>query len=116
MFHPLWLYPPDYVNAYDAEIDEERKRSAGSAPPVEVSVGRIEALMKFDRRPDLRRIAAATLVIASDNDYITPSYYARTLVQSIPDAKLEIVQGGGHSISKTRPEIFNGLVLDFLTR
>ena len=115
MFHPLWLYPPDYVNAHDGEIDEERKRSAGSAPPVEISVGRIDALMKFDRRAGLRNIRSPTLIIASDNDYITPSYYAKTLVESIPGAQLEIVQGGGHSISKTRTDAFNRLVLSFLT-
>lgn len=114
MFHPLWLYPPDYVNAHDAEIDEDRRRAGASAPPVEVSIGRIDALLKFDRRADLSRIVAPTLVIASTNDYITPSYYARTLAQAIPGAKLEIVEGGGHSISKTRPQLFNDLVLKFL--
>src|SRR5687767_12898331 len=59
MFHPLWLYPPAYVNAHDGEIDEERRRSASAAPPAEVSVGRIDALMRFDRRADLGRIRAA---------------------------------------------------------
>jgi len=81
---------------------------------VEVSVGRIDALLKFDRRAGLRSIRAPTLIIASDNDYITPSYYAKTLVESIPGAKLEIMQGGGHSISKTRADAFNRLVLSFL--
>jgi aminoacrylate hydrolase len=114
MFHPLWLFPPDYVNAHDAEIDEERKRGAAGAPPVEVSVGRINALLNFDRRDGLARIKAPTLIIASDNDYITPSYYAETLARAIPGAQLKIMQGGGHSISKTRPEQFNQLVLDFL--
>ena len=114
MFHPLWLYPPEYVNAHDAEIDEEHARSASSAPPVEVSVGRIGALLRFDRRNDLGRIRAPTLVIASDNDYITPSYHAEALVKAIPGAKLEIVRGAGHSISKTRADEFNRLVLDFL--
>jgi aminoacrylate hydrolase len=115
MFHPLWLLPPDYVNAHDAEIDEERKRAASAAPPVEVSVGRIDALLKFDRRAGLARIKTPTLVIASDNDYITPCYYAKTLAHEIAGAKLEIVEGGGHSISKTKPEVFNKLVMDFLT-
>ena len=115
MFHPLWLLPPDYVNAHDAEIDEERKRAAGSAPAVEISVGRINALLAFDRREGLKRIKTPTLIIASDNDYITPAYYAKTLAQEIPNAKLEIVSGGGHSISKTRPELFNKLVMDFLS-
>ncbi|MGZ9005926.1 MAG: alpha/beta fold hydrolase [Burkholderiales bacterium] len=115
MFHPLWLYPPDFVNEHDAEIDEERRRAVGSAPPVEVSIGRIDALLKFDRRADLGRIRAPTLIIASTNDYITPSYYAHALAQAIPGSKLEIVEGGGHSISKTRPDFFNERVLQFLS-
>jgi aminoacrylate hydrolase len=115
MFHPLWLYPPDYVNTHDTEIDEERKRTVAASPPVEISIGRIDALLKFDRRCDLGRIAAPTLVIASADDYITPSYYAKALASAIPGAKLEILPGGGHSISKTRAETFNSLVMDFLT-
>ena len=115
MFHPLWLLPPDYVNAHDAEIDEERRRAASTAPPVEISIGRIDALLKFDRREGLSRITTPTLIIASDNDYITPSYHARMLAEKIAGSKLEIVAGGGHSISKTRPELFNELVMDFLT-
>jgi aminoacrylate hydrolase len=116
MFHPLWLYPPDYVNERDDEIDEERKRSVSSAPPVDVAIGRINALLKFDRRVDLSRIVASTLIIASDNDYITPCYYAQSLAQKILGARLQMVKGGGHSLSKTRPDVFNKLVLDFLGR
>ncbi|HEV7803061.1 MAG TPA: alpha/beta fold hydrolase [Burkholderiales bacterium] len=115
MFHPLWLFSPDYVNEHDAEIDEERKRAVSTAPPVEVSVGRIDALLKFDRRAGLSRIKTPTLIIASDNDYITPAYYARALAEAIPGSKLEVLKGGGHSVSKTRPEMFNKLVMDFLT-
>jgi aminoacrylate hydrolase len=115
MFHPLFLYPPDYVNAHDAEIDEERQRSTAGAPPVRVSVGRIDALLAFDRRADLSRIKSPTLILASDNDYITPSYFAEALAKAIPRARLEILPGGGHSISKTRTEEFNRLVMEFLT-
>jgi aminoacrylate hydrolase len=115
MFHPLWLLPPDYVNEHDAEIDEERRRAASGAPPVAVSIGRIDALLGFDRRAGLSRIETPTLIIASNNDYITPSYYARTLAQEIRGAELAIIDGGGHSVSKTRPDVFNKLVMDFLT-
>jgi len=114
MFHPLWLYPPDYVNAHDAEIDDERRKAVAGAPPVEVSIGRIEAIMAFDRRADLHRIKTPTLIIAADNDYITPPYYAEALGKAIPGAKLVVMKGGGHSVSKTRPEEFNRLALDFL--
>ncbi len=115
MFHPLWLYPPDYINEHDAEIDEERRRNTSSAPPAEVSIGRIDALMAFDRRAGLARIKAPTLILASTNDYITPSYYAQSLARAIPGSKLVVLEGGGHSISKTRPEDFNRIVMEFLT-
>ena len=44
----------------------------------------------------------------------TPSYYARLVARDILRARLEIVEGGGHSLSKTRPEAFNRIVLGFL--
>lgn len=114
LFHPLWLYPPDYVNTHDAEIDEERRKAVAGAPPVEVSIGRIDAIMAFDRRTDLHRIRTPTLIIGADNDYITPPYHAEALARAIPGSKLVIMKGGGHSLSKTRPEEFNRLALEFL--
>ena len=114
MFHPLFLYPPDYVNAHDAEIAEEQKRAPTKSAPVEASIGRIDALLKFDRRAGLARIQAPTLIVAGDNDYITPSYHAEALARVIPGSKLVVYRGGGHSLSKTRPEDFNRTVLDFL--
>ena len=113
-FHPLWLYPPDYVNAHDAQIDEERRKAVAGAPPVEVSIGRIDAIMAFDRRADLHRIKTPTLIVAADNDYITPAYHAEALGRAIPESKVVIMKGGGHAVSKTRPDEFNRIVLDFL--
>ena len=114
MFHPLFLYSPDYVIAHDTEIDEERRNAVTGAPPVEISVGRINALLKFDRRSGLSRIKAPTLVTASDDDFITPRYFSEALAQTIPDAKLVIRRGGGHSSTKTRADEFNRDLLAFL--
>lgn len=114
MFHPLFLYPPDYVNAHDAEISEEQKRAPAKSTPVEASIGRINALLEFDCRARMTKIEAPTLIIAADNDYITPRYYADALARGIPAAKLLVLNGGGHSLSKTRTPDFNRAVLDFL--
>jgi pimeloyl-ACP methyl ester carboxylesterase len=70
--------------------------------------------MRFDRRADLGRVRAPTLIIAAENDYITPSYFARALNTAIAGSKLRLFDGGGHSLSKTRPEEFNRVVLEFL--
>lgn len=115
-FHPLWLYPPDYVNSHDAEIEAERRIAIGNAPPVECSIGRIDAILAFDRRADLGRIRTPTLIIVAQDDYITPSYHAQALHRAIPGSRLEVFAGGGHSLSKTRTEEFNRVVLDFLSQ
>ncbi len=113
-FHPLFLYSPDYVNAHDAEIEEERSRAPTKSSPVEVSVGRINALLAFDRRAGLASIKSPTLVMGSDSDFITPSYFSRALAQAIPGAKLIMSEGGGHSFTKTRAEQFNRDLMSFL--
>ena len=115
-FHPLWLYPPDYVNSHDQEIEAERRVAVGNAPPVECSIGRIDAILAFDRRTDLGRIRTPTLIIVAEDDYITPSYHAKALNRAIAGSQLEVFPGGGHSLSKTRTPEFNQVVLDFLTR
>jgi aminoacrylate hydrolase len=115
-FHPLFLYSPDYVNEHDAEIEAERARAPTKSSPVEVSVGRINALLKFDRRAGLQNIKAQTLVMGSDSDFITPSYFSEALAKTIPNAKLLMSKGGGHSFTTTRAEQFNRDLLAFLTQ
>jgi aminoacrylate hydrolase len=113
-FYPLWVYPPEYVNANDARIEEERRQAVAGAPPVEVAMGRIDALLAFDRRAGLPRIQAPTLIVASDNDYVIPSSHAEALARAIPGARLAILRGGGHANTATQPEAFNRMVLEFL--
>lgn len=115
-FHPIWLYPPDWVNAHDEEIEADQQRALASAPPVEVSVGRIDALLAFDRRADLGRIRTPTLILVATNDAITPPHYAEALAQAIPGSRLHVFQGGGHAFTKTRAAEFNRLALDFLQK
>ena len=113
-FHPLFLYSPDYVNAHDAEIEAEQKNAPTKSSPVEISVGRINALLQFDRRTVLSKIKAETLVMGSDSDFITPSYFSVALAQSIRGAKLIMSQGGGHSFTTTRAAQFNRDLMAFL--
>lgn len=112
-FHPLWLYPPDWINAHDGEIEEDQRRSLEAVPPVDVSVARIDALLAFDRRADLGRIRTPTLILSADNDAITPSYYSEALARAIPGARLHVMHGGGHAFTKTRAEEFNRMALEF---
>jgi aminoacrylate hydrolase len=115
-FHPLFLYSPEYVNEHDAEIEAERARAPTKSSPVEVSVARIEALMRFDRRAGLPKIRAETLVMGTGTDFITPSYFSKALAQAIPGAQLKLYEDGGHSFTSTRAQAFNRDLLEFLLR
>jgi aminoacrylate hydrolase len=113
-FFPMWVYPPDHVNAHDAGIGEEVRQAVAGAPPVEVATGRINALLAFDRRAGLSRIKTPTLVVASENDYVIPSYHAEALALAIPGARLAMIRDGGHANTAVRPDEFNRIVLEFL--
>ena len=98
----------------DAEIEADRARAPTQSSPVEVSVGRINALLKFDRRAGLPIIKAETLVMGTGTDFITPSYFSKALAQTIPGAKLTLYEDGGHSFTTTRAEPFNRDLMAFL--
>lgn len=59
MFHPLWLYPADYVNEHDVDIAEERARSGSARGHLhrqwKYRSGVSNALLEFDRRSGLGR-------------------------------------------------------------
>ena len=110
MFHPLFLYPPEYVNSHDDEITEEQKIAPTKSSSVDISVGRINALLAFDRRAGLASIKSPTLVLTCDNDYITPSYHAEYLARAIPGAKLIIIEDSGHFVPVEQPEKLSALL------
>jgi proline iminopeptidase len=55
-------------------------------------------LASGDRRPLLARIVAPTLVVHGSDDPLLPVAAGRDTAASIPDARLEIVEGMGHDL------------------
>ncbi|MDO9396269.1 MAG: alpha/beta hydrolase [Herbiconiux sp.] len=62
------------------------------------------------------RIAVPTLMIAADNDDITPIEAQHAVQQTIPDARLVILDDVGHLIHYERPVEAAAAVTEFLTR
>ena len=70
-------------------------------------------------REELGRIRSPALVIGCDRDeYLSlwpdPLRVFKETAEAIPDARLEVIRGGSHSVSIERPKIVNRLILDFL--
>jgi pimeloyl-ACP methyl ester carboxylesterase len=63
---------------------------------------------------DLGRIQARTLVVAGDDDIISPDHTIG-LFRAIPNAELSIVPGASHLLTMEKPQLVNQIILDFLS-
>jgi pimeloyl-ACP methyl ester carboxylesterase len=73
--------------------------------------------MELDwRRPArlLETVACPTLVVHGDADAAVPVAFARSIVAAMPNARLEVIPGGGHRPDIRSPELVNPLLLEFL--
>jgi aminoacrylate hydrolase len=110
----LFLYPPYWIKANEALIEEREKFSIANFAPPEVVASRIDAIVAFDRTAELSKIKTPTLVLCAKDDFITPAYFSEELAQKIPGAKLVMLPQGGHCASETALEAFNSALLGFL--
>ena len=110
----LMLAPPWWVRANDAAIVEQHRQTAAASPPIEVLASRIDAIVRFDRRPRLDEIRTPTLVVVAADDMITPRFYSDELAERIVGAKLVVFDGGGHYAPVILPGPYNAAVGAFL--
>ena len=57
----------------------------------------LDWLRTVDLRPQIARIATPTLLVHGEHDPLMPLPAARTLVQQLPDARLEVMPGAAHT-------------------
>jgi len=67
-------------------------------------------------RNRLHRITSPTLVIWGEHDHMVPRKHGETYAEGIPDTKLTIVPGAGHSVHVEKPEESAQLISDFLAK
>lgn len=83
---------------------------------IRTTVEQWDADLRHDALDRLARIDAPTLVIAGEQDVVTPPWQCQAVAERIPGAGYELVTGPGssHALMMERPEDFAGLVLRFL--
>jgi pimeloyl-ACP methyl ester carboxylesterase len=77
-------------------------------------IAAVKAMKAFDSRRWLQQIASPTLVIAGAEDTAVPLAHAHMLAEGIRDAQLRVIDGAGHTLIWTHPEIFVHVVDAFL--
>ena len=78
-------------------------------------LAQLYAIAGWTSLPWLSRLRQPTLVIAGDDDPIVPLVNGRLLNRLIPDARLHVVDGGGHLFLLERPAEMADLVTRFLS-
>lgn len=76
---------------------------AASATPPEATLADWRACDAFDRRGALAALDVPVLVMTGAADALTPPKYQRYLVEHLPRAQLELVEGAGHMLPWERP-------------
>ncbi len=113
----VFLKPPAWLRDHPAEIEALEAKAAGpEGTPPEILLKRNEALVRFDRRQDLHRIKAPTLVIGARDDIPVPAYFSEELGRRIPGAETVLLPEGGHFFPQVWPALYSRIVLDFLSR
>src|SRR5690606_24781543 len=94
---------------------KERWRAIMAATdPVGVAAAQRAMAARVDSRRLLRRIHLPVLVVAGNEDVITPPAEARAMAEAAPDARLRVIGDAGHMTPVERPAEFARILRDFL--
>jgi poly(3-hydroxyoctanoate) depolymerase len=85
------------------------------APSLRGYIDQLYAISFWTGLPWLWRLRQPTLVLAGDDDPIVPVVNGRILARLIPNARLEIIRGGGHLFLLERPAEHAARIAAFLT-
>lgn len=75
-----------------------------------------EAVWLADQRRRAADVDVPTLVLVGDHDLITPAELSTQLVDLVPGAQMQIIEGAGHLTNLEKPDDFNLAVEQFIER
>lgn len=101
-------------NAVPERVAEAQALMAGVPEPTYRSA--LAALVRFDRREALARIAVPTLVVTGEDDRTAAPEVAKRMAARIAGAELVIVPATGHLLMLEQPEPFDRVLADFVQR
>lgn len=88
--------------------------AAMRAVPADVYRDTLRCLTTFDRRADMARIAAPTVLIAGERDQAAPLKTMQRMAEAIPGARIIVIPGAGHLIHLEKPAAFAAALRDAL--
>ena len=104
-----------YRTAHPDDIEAHIAWRVAHPQPVYAYHRQLAAAASHDAMDRLQMIRATTLICHGTADRIVPSANAQMLAERIPDARLQLFEGGSHQFFWEQAEAFNRIVIEFLT-
>jgi aminoacrylate hydrolase len=111
---PLFLYPAWWLADRQEWLAAQDAAAIAHFPPVETVLRRIDAIAAFDLTAALPTITAPALVVAARDDLLVPFQASEGLARRLPNARLVLLEQGGHACNITDPPSFDAAVGAFL--
>lgn len=92
--------------------DQVAQRMAATRPSVLHSD--FLACDAWDETARIAMVGCSTLIVCGSEDRMTPLRHAQYLANTIPNARLEVIEGAGHMPQLEQPQVTANLVRDFL--
>lgn len=112
-YSTLLLYPPYWINSNPDEVARIEAATAGQLANPEIQASRFDAILNFDRRSEFSQIKIPTMVLCAQDDILTPKYFSEEYARLIPGARHLWLERGGHALSRTEPDTFNKIAIEF---
>ena len=104
-----FAYHPDTPTALVDEAEQLR-----STTPTSTTIGDWYATHGFDCSQSLHQLDTPTLILAGDQDIVSPLENSHVLQNGIPRAQLEVLKEAGHMFPIERAEEVSNEILKFL--
>ncbi len=75
----------------------------------------LDCFERMDITGELHLIQVPTLVLVGESDNLKPRKYSERIVGEIPGAQLVTIPGAGHAVCLEKPDLFNAILLGFVT-
>lgn len=98
-----------------AFVREQSALRRRHAPTWRGYLGQLSSISRWSSLPFLHRLTPPTLVVAGDDDPLTPLANATMLAHLLPQARLLVCRGEGHLIPLDPLSVAHAVLRDFLT-
>jgi len=109
-----FYFSSHYAKQHPDEVENVIQMYLENPTPEHAYLNQVIAAMAFNTEARVGSITAPTLVMTGDQDAFVPPQNARNLADTIPSAKLVMVQGAGHAVFIEQADEFNRIVIEFL--